>query len=185
MNTTTNPTRPRSLGLAVAVLLAGSAAVVLPVATSPAEAAPRCDRAFSGTAGDDTIDGDRRANRICARAGNDRVDARGGRDWLYGGRGSDLLIGYRGADQLFGGGEGDSLNGAAGADTVAGGPGNDGVEGGPGFDKLTGGAGNDLLIAADGEADLISCGDGLEDQVYYDVNLDTLEGDCEIFYPYL
>jgi Ca2+-binding RTX toxin-like protein len=57
----------------------------------------------NGTAGDDVITGDARAESINGLAGNDQINGGAGDDWLSGGDGNDILTGGPGADQLIGG----------------------------------------------------------------------------------
>ena len=73
---------------------------------------------LTGSAHDDTLAGDSRANRLEGGAGDDR---------LYGGPGGgdDALQGGPGADALYGGTGNDVMEGGAGADTLRGGPGTD------------------------------------------------------------
>ena len=88
-----------------------------------------------GSAHDDVLAGDRRANRLEGGAGDDTLygGPGGGDDRLYGGAGDDTLYGGRGNDTLEGG---------AGADVLRGGDGDDWLEGGAGADALRGGAGD-------------------------------------------
>jgi Ca2+-binding RTX toxin-like protein len=72
-------------------------------------------------------------------------------DYLPGGGGDDVILGRGGNDTLMGG---------AGNDTLDGGPGNDVIDGGPGLDKIYGGPGSDTILAADGQKDVIDCGEG-------------------------
>jgi hypothetical protein len=76
-----------------------------------------------------------------------------GADYLAGGGFDDVILGMNGNDTLLGG---------AGDDRIDGGNGNDVIIGGPGADKLFGGAGSDTIYAADGERDVIDCGDGAD-----------------------
>ena len=102
--------------------------------------------------------GNDRANRlrgtaaydyVCAGDGADRVEARSGDDLLYGGNGNDLLYGEGGHDRIYGG---------------------------PGLDRIYGGIGRDVVYAADGQRDIVGCGDGL-DTVY--VNPGDVVSGCE------
>ena len=82
------------------------------------------DRAFietgfenlKGSAFDDSLTGDGKANRLEGEDGNDR---------LFGGGGSDVLLGGRGKDVLTGGGGHDRLAGDRGNDLLRGNGGND------------------------------------------------------------
>ena len=108
-------------------------------------------------------------------------------DSMYGTRGHDAIFALKGNDYVVGKGAADNLNGQDGADKVLGGPGDDWVKGGyqndlvrgdKGNDTITGGPGHDIVEAADGMRDLIYCGPGTRDRVYYDRNLDRFRG-CE------
>jgi Ca2+-binding RTX toxin-like protein len=116
-------------------------AVALLLSTGVALAA-----AISGTQGNDTLRGTRRADQI------------------YGLNGRDTLKGFAGGDELYGG---------AGLDRLVGSGGNDEIYGGNGQDKLLGGNGADYLNSADGDPnDTVDCGnpdDGATDRVVRDV----------------
>src|SRR5205085_9389092 len=83
-------------------------------------------------------------------------------DYLAGGGHDDTIIGLAGNDTLLGG---------AGDDLLDGGPGNDVITGGVGADTILGGPGSDSINAADGERDVIDCGDGNDHAIVepYDV----------------
>jgi dienelactone hydrolase len=83
-----------------------------------------------------------------------------------------------GGDAIRGEGGDDRLRGAAGDDCLYGNEGDDDLRGGQGSDELRGGAGNDRLGAAEGEADVVSCGPGEEDHAVVD-ELDTTKENCE------
>jgi Ca2+-binding RTX toxin-like protein len=98
-----------------------------------------------------------------------------GDDWFYGSGGHDYAATGRGEDRLFG---------ASGNDVMRGHSGNDLLDGGPGADNLRGDGNSDTLRAADGEADdLIDCGVGIRDRVYYDASLDPEPVGCEVLNP--
>lgn len=144
------------------VALAAIVSAGLTIATTPAFAAvasPRCDHAFGGTPGNETIHGNRRANRICARAGDDIVYAAGGNDEVYGGVGADYLKGQGGRDTIDGGDGGDALVGQSGSDVLYGDAGDDELIGGHGSDYLYGGDGHDFLSGGGGD-DLVEAGPG-------------------------
>ena len=65
--------------------------------------------------------------------------------------------------------------------TLLGLEGDDELYGGGGQDLILGGEGDDFIEAKDGESDLVGCGPG-NDVASVD-NLDTVEGDCETFFP--
>jgi hypothetical protein len=94
----------------------------------------------------------------------------GGDDFLTGGSGDDRIEGNAGDDRI---------EGNAGDDLVKGGSGNDLVKGGSGRDVLRGGSGADRIKAQDGFADVISCGAGSGDLIFFDQGLDSVAADCE------
>jgi hypothetical protein len=96
----------------------------------------------TGGDGSDRVVGNAGDNVLTGNAGNDRLS--GGDGIIAGGPGVNMLRGGPGADQLTAGDDGDSLVGGEGADLIA------------------GGAGDDDISAADGVADQISCGDGID-----------------------
>ncbi len=71
------------------------------------------------SAGDDTLTGTGRSDKILALAGDDAVFAGPGPDMLYGGDGDDRLFGGPGDDLLVGGPGTDRLAGGPGADRFA------------------------------------------------------------------
>ena len=110
-----------------------------------------------------------------------------GPDSMYGSAGNDTMFALPGNDHLVGKAGADNLNGQDGADLVVAGPGNDWAKGGDqndtvrgdkGNDSLTGGSGHDVIQAVDGMRDLIYCGPGSRDRVFYDRGLDHFRG-CE------
>jgi Ca2+-binding RTX toxin-like protein len=72
-------------------------------------------------------------------------------EYLAGGGFDDVILGMGGNDTLLGG---------QGDDRMDGGRGNDVLTGGAGADVLVGGSGSDTIYAADGERDIIDCGEG-------------------------
>src|SRR3954471_1305733 len=106
-----------------------------------------------GGSGDDTISGSTGANAISGADGNDFVTAAAGADVVDGGTGNDTVDG--GADS-------DTIRGGDGADQLIGGAGNDLISGGAGPDAISGGAGNDTISAADGVAETVDCGAGVD-----------------------
>lgn len=83
----------------------------------------RGDAAMLG--GNDSITGNRYADRINAQAGNDTITGNAGNDYLAGSAGNDRLLGGSGTDTLSGGSGNDRLVGSSGADRLAGGSGAD------------------------------------------------------------
>jgi Ca2+-binding RTX toxin-like protein len=112
---------------------------------------------YSGTAGNDTLEGEASADQYLGKNGNDLLSGGEGNDTLDGGPGADTLNGDDGNDSLDGGQDSDVLNGGAGNDYLAGGNGN-------GNDTLNGDAGNDTLNGANG-ADILNGGPG-DDHLY-------------------
>lgn len=141
-------------------------------------------RGCSGTDGPDALNGS---------SGYDDMDARQAGDSLYGNEGPDWMSGDTygpadsstdGEDRMFGGAGSDGMVGYGGGDLLSGGIGRDylyAVEhsNGPGEDTVRGGKGDDFIEAIDKTRDTIDCGAGEKDRVYYDKDLDTIEG-CEI-----
>lgn len=111
---------------------------------------------FTGTAGNDTINGSKNADVIYGLGGHDWLDGKDGADFVYGGLGNDSLFGGKGNDVLYGEDGDDYLDGGANDDTLIGGAGADSLLGGDGNDiiyydsadlYLRGGKGTDTLIA--------------------------------------
>lgn len=100
----------------------------------------------TGGDGDDVLVG--------SGAGNFLAGGLAGNDELYGGDGADHLDGFDGDDLLMG---------DAGDDVLTGFGGNDILDGGAGVDEYRGGEGDDLFINADGLAETIDCGNGIDD----------------------
>jgi YVTN family beta-propeller protein len=139
---------------------------------------------FGATSGDDTIDGDRRANRICGLAGDDTISGLAGDDTLFGDAcgararaaaggpvttdGDDRLNGNAGDDVLYGAGGRDELSGGKGRDRLHGGDGNDELTGGPGVNRYSGGRGNDRIKARNGRRETVDCGAGKRDRATVD-----------------
>jgi hypothetical protein len=133
----------------------------------------------NGTSGDDDIFGDDVAETINALEGNDHVDGLLGDDTIFGGPGSDAneggggtrgLVGAEDSDRVFGE-HGDDFIDLATLDT----PGSE--------DFASGGPGNDTIHAFDGKQDIIDCGKGRTDHVFYDKGLDTVSRNCEKKHP--
>jgi Ca2+-binding RTX toxin-like protein len=87
--------------------------------------------AVTGSAFNDVITGNSRANHLSGLGGNDTIYGKAGDDTIFGGIGNDTLHGDEGMDMIYG---------EAGNDTLRGGI--DGVA-----DRLFGGIGADLFIA--------------------------------------
>jgi len=137
---------------------------------------------LSGNAVDNILDGGRGADMIRGGAGLDLVD--------YSSRSAPVTVALDGVANDGESGENDAVDvedvaGGSGADRLSGDArdnwllglaGNDVIEGGAGEDYLSGGVGNDDVRSRDGEADAISCGEGV-DELFAD-DLDDDES-CE------
>ena len=109
--------------------------------------------------------------------------------------GLDSLRGDSGADHLFGDDGGDGALGGGGADTLDGGAGSDDFLGGSGPDTIKADypdgatiqpervAGVSGIFAADGSPDNIDCGQGSDDTVYFDADLDNIIEGCANQHP--
>ena len=120
----------------VAVISAGTLAVIEPVAGLDSTTCLGREATHIGTAADDVIVGSAGDDVIVGLGGDDTLLGRGGDDLQCGGPGADLLEGGQGADLLVGG---------SGPDDLRGGPGDDELRGGRGRDRLAGMGGDDLL----------------------------------------
>jgi serralysin len=76
--------------------------------------------------------------------------------------GADLIEGNRGHDRIYGGDDRDELYEDDGHDYVGGGWNRDHIDRGPG---------HDLVVARDGYKDLVECGNGRRDRIYYDSSM--------------
>ncbi|MDP9172504.1 MAG: hypothetical protein M3O30_01385 [Planctomycetota bacterium] len=101
------------------------------------------------------------------------VSGGAGDDTLIGGDGSDTLIGGAGNDLIQGMAGNDSIDGGAGNNTLQGAGGNDTIITGAGNSLLYGGAGNDSLGAANGFADTLNGGTGINHGTW-DAGLDLV-----------
>jgi Ca2+-binding RTX toxin-like protein len=116
----------------------------------------------TGSPGADNITGSDVANSLAGLGGDDSLVGAGGDDSIDGGDGTDRINGGSGVDNLQGGIGGDTLSGGDDADALDGGDGDDTLRGGAGVDTFTGGAGADRILAADGVAETIDCGPGVD-----------------------
>jgi Ca2+-binding RTX toxin-like protein len=175
---------------------------------------PGNDRVFGGK-GDDQISGDANDagdrtsyDFLAGQTGNDTIAGGDSQDRIFGGSGSDSIKGENGNDKIAGGTGDDTSEGGAGndlifanlgQDTTSGGDGNDrlwalargDVKPGPNGetdqagDRLDGGNGNDTFHTRDGEADLITCGEGKDTalldnaDVIVDATILEPSGSCE------
>lgn len=131
-----------------------------------------------GSAHNDTLTGDARANFLEGYSGNDNLHGGPGADVLSGGEGDDVLHGDAGADELQAGAGADTLFGGPGDDQLFdplgdslldGGPGDDALYGGSGDDELRGGNGADMLYGEGGN-DMLHGGDGADVFVFFPDN---------------
>jgi hypothetical protein len=136
-----------------------------------------------GTPSGDIMIGTPDSNGRHGLGGDDLIRGLGGNDFLTGDDGDDAVYGGSGDDRVEGNAGDDLVTGDPGADEVLGGWGDDRVVGGSGRDTLRGGGGADRIEAQDGFADLISCGAGSRDVVFFDSGLDSVAADCESMSP--
>ena len=137
---------------------------------------------YTGTSGNDFIEGNNLGNVIEGSAGNDIIIGGAGDDYLLGGEGNDAISGGAGNDTIdvgngtnvADGGSGiDTIFGGEGLDLLSGGAGNDEIYGGDGDDLLTGGAGSDVIF---GEG--ASAGDeNVNGNLFFATSDDILIGD--------
>jgi Ca2+-binding RTX toxin-like protein len=95
---------------------------------------------------------------------------------------TDVLVDLRGCagcvERILGGADQDHINGRGGDQVILGGADPDDLTGGRGVDRLGGGTGDDLIRSRDGEADLVTCGRGIDLVVADDA--DDVRGSCEL-----
>ena len=118
-------TRARSI-LVVFLVLTATTALVAPASA----ARPRCFGKLAtkvGSAGNDTINGTRRADVIVSKTGDDVINGKGGNDLICAGDQNDLIFGSGGSDKIDAG---------TGDDETFPGLGNDSIHNGDGFDTL-------------------------------------------------
>ncbi len=113
------------------------------------EMVPDIER-LTGSAHDDILAGDSRANIIMGGDGHDRLygGPGGGDDVLHGDKGNDRIFGGKGDDMLRGGDGNDHLWGNSGTDIYDGGKGNDTIYASKDDTNIDGGEGNDTLSYA-------------------------------------
>jgi Ca2+-binding RTX toxin-like protein len=116
--------------------------------------------------------------RLVGGAGDDSLTGSAGADDIRGGAGADVIAGSDGNDTLIGEDGADTLSGGAGSDGLDGGAGNDRLDGGADPDGFNAGPGDDDIHAFDGNAEDVTCGDGI-DRVDQDVFDTSNAGDCE------
>jgi Ca2+-binding RTX toxin-like protein len=149
-----------------------------------------------GTSLADTMVGSELVDMMFGNGGNDTMHGYGSNDNLEGGRGSDHIYGDAVADiYLWGGGHEEGTNdyNDNSDDYVHGGGGDDQIYGGyalGGVDRIYGEGGNDFIYASQRRdhvspetKEIIDCGAGASDEVYFDTGLDVVTN-CEIKHPY-
>jgi Ca2+-binding RTX toxin-like protein len=153
----------------------------------------------NGTTAADTMIGSDLLDHMYGLGGADTMHGYGGGDSVEGDNGSDQLYGDAGADLTLWGGAFDNITDTytdTSDDYVHGGSGNDRLFGGyaqSGVDRLYGEGGNDTIDASQRKnpdpaafqvtKEIIDCGAGASDDVYFDKGLDVVKN-CEIEHPY-
>jgi hypothetical protein len=122
-----------------------------------------------------------------ASQAGDRVYGGDGHDWMSGDTYGPADSSTDGEDRVFGGAGSDGMVGYGGGDLLSGGIGRDYIyavehSNEPGEGTVKGGRGDDSIDAIDKTRDTIDCGAGVKDRVYYDRDLNTIQG-CEIARP--
>lgn len=117
---------------------------------------------LNGYGGDDTLDGGTGNDRVYGGYGNDEMRGSSGHDRLYGNHGNDTMAGDFGNDRLYGHVGNDLMSGGSGNDRLFGGSGNDTMTGGNGHDRLYGGTGRDDMAGGSGN-DRLYGGAGSDD----------------------
>ncbi len=86
--------------------------------------------------------------------------------------GPDLVDGTTSEDVIYGGSGSDTINAVIGDEPPS------------SEDRVYAGKGNDRLVATDSSPDVIDCGEGAKDTVFFDRGgMDTVEKNCEIRNP--
>lgn len=182
----------------IVAMLAGALTLVLAAGVAWAETI-NCENGVTelclGTIRADTINGTIGNDRILALGGADLVKADEGSDEIQGGIGEDMVQGNGASDESVWGGERkegmDASYPDKSDDEAYGGKGNDFVYGGyaqGGVDRVFGGRGNDYVqtyqrglateLGVKITREIVDCGPGDEDVVYFDKDLDTVKN-CE------
>ena len=195
----------RAIGLlttmAVVLVLGSGVALAATTIHCPNDTSQGSPSSFlycNGTSLADTMVGSELADYMHGVGANDTMHGYAGGDYLEGGKGSDHLYGdsgaeyglwggaYEGATDTFPDNSDDYVHGGGGADKIIGGQAQGGV------DRLYGDAGNDYINASQRQSpnpaiavtkEIIDCGAGASDEVYFDKGLDIVKN-CETKYPY-
>ena len=194
----------RAIGLltTMAVVLVVGSGVALAATTihcpnDTSQGAPSSFLYCNGTSLADTMVGSELADYMHGVGANDTMHGYGGGDYLQGGKGSDYIYGDSGAEYgLFGGAYDAGTYTDKSDDYVHGGSGDDYIIGGyaqSGVDRIYGEGGNDYIDASQRKdpdpaafqvtKEIIDCGAGASDAVYFDKGLDVVKN-CEIKHPY-
>jgi Ca2+-binding RTX toxin-like protein len=150
----------------------------------------------NGTSLADTMSGSELADYMLGKGANDTMHGYAGGDSLYGDKGSDHIYGDSGSEYgLWGGAYDAGTYPDTSDDYVHGGGGDDKIRGGDaqgGVDRLYGEGGNDYIDASQRQSpnpaiavtkEIIDCGAGASDEVYFDKGLDVVTN-CEIPHPF-
>ena len=191
--------RNRAIGLlsTMAVVLVVGSGVALAATTihcpnDTSQGSPSSFVYCLGTSLADTMVGSDLRDHMLGEGGQDTMHGYGGSDHLQGGKGSDHIYGDSGDDySLWGGGydfntntyndtSDDYVHGGSGADQISGGLAQGGV------DRLYGEGGDDFIAADQRDIqnpvqvtkEIIDCGGGAGDVVYFDKGLDVVKN-CE------
>jgi Ca2+-binding RTX toxin-like protein len=181
--------KKRAIGLltTMAVVLVIGSGVALAATAINCTAGSSC----LGTPNLDTINGSSGDDEVYGLAGADTMHGYGGSDSMQGDKGSEHIYGGSGADSSLWGGAYDPNYTDKSDDYVYGGGGDDTIYGGyaqSGVDRIYGGAGNDFISASQRNnphpdvpetKEIIDCGAGASDEVYFDKGLDVVKN-CEI-----
>jgi len=189
----------------MAVVLALGSGVALAATTihcpnDTSKGSPSTQLFCYGTTAADIMSGSDLLDEMFGMGGADTMHGYGGSDYLEGDKGSDHIYGDSGDDVsdfgLWGGAYDTSTNTFTDKsdDYVHGGGGNDKMIGGlaqDGVDHLYGDAGNDVFDATQRlhsfspvTKEIIDCGAGASDEIYFDKGLDVVATNCEIKHPY-
>ena len=206
----TPPHLPRKAGLlmrrivvlvsTMALTLSGVSGVALAATihcpNDPSQGTPSGGLYCYGTSMADTMFGSDLTDIMFGSGGADTMHGYGASDYMEGGKGSDHIYGDADTDQnLWGGGYDASTNTFPDKsdDYVHGGGGNDHISGGyaqAGVDRIYGEGGNDIIGSSQRQQsfspvtkEIIDCGSGASDEVYFDKGLDVISN-CEIKHPY-
>jgi Ca2+-binding RTX toxin-like protein len=174
----------------MAVVLALGSGVALAATTincpnDTSQGSPSTYLYCNGTEGADTMSGSELADYMIGMGGADIMHGNGGSDYVVGDSGSDHIYGDAGNDKfLFGGDVGasdDYVHGGSGEDHLFGGFASGGV------DRVYGEGGNDYIDTGQRHnffspvtKEIIDCGPGASDEVYFDKGVDVVATNCEI-----